>query len=97
MTEYRRDSSSPAQKRVDRAAPALAQVMLVCLLLLLAGPQALRAELLVGLPWSTPDELQTLARMSAQVRYVTNGEALVAADQEQLEALEEDENTLDLP
>jgi len=49
----------------------------------------LRAELLAGLTWSSPEQLATIASSVHQVRYVTRGKVVIDTDRDQLAQLQD--------
>jgi hypothetical protein len=65
--------------------------ILATVLFFAAGLQAdaeLQAELLVGLPWSSPEELTEIASGAHRVRYVTRGKVVIDADRDALAQLQ---------
>ena len=68
-----------------RAAPRHHAVF--SLLLLLNFPSLLQADLLLGIPWTSPRQLRAIAAVAPQVRYAAPGLVFAAADAEGLRQL----------
>ena len=61
---------------------------IVCIFLTCLAAADLRADLLIGLSWSSPEQLEQIAAAAPQVRYVTSQKVFVSGDEFTLRRLE---------